>query len=207
MAQNTNLNTSPYFDDFDSTKNYKRVLFKPGAPIQARELTTLQSILQDQIEKFGKTSFKEGSVVIPGNVAYESEYTCVQIDPTHLGVDVSLYLSSFVGKLVKGATSGVTAKVENYITNLESENNNFTLYVKYLSSGEEDFASTTFIDGEDLISLQTVNYGASSIKVDTTFATCIISDSIATGSAAKIENGVYFLRGFFVEVFFSDDCT
>jgi len=201
MAQNTNLNTSPYFDDFDSTKNYKRVLFKPGAPIQARELTTLQSILQDQIEKFGKTSFKEGSVVIPGNVAYESEYTCVQIDPTHLGVDVSLYLSSFVGKLIKGATSGVTAKVENYITNLESENNNFTLYVKYLSSGEEDFASTTFIDGEDLISLQTVNYGASSIKVDTTFATCIISDSIATGSAAKIENGVYFLRGFFVEVF------
>ncbi len=36
MAQNTNLNTSPYFDDFDPTKNYQRVLFKPGTPIQAR---------------------------------------------------------------------------------------------------------------------------------------------------------------------------
>ena len=46
MPQNTNLNVSPYFDDFDSEKNYNKVLFKPGTPVQARELTTLQSILQ-----------------------------------------------------------------------------------------------------------------------------------------------------------------
>ena len=51
MPQNTNLNVSPYFDDFDDKKSYQRVLFKPGTPIQARELTTLQSILQNQIEK------------------------------------------------------------------------------------------------------------------------------------------------------------
>ena len=66
MPQNTNLNVSPYFDDFDADKNYQRVLFKPATPLQARELTTLQSILQNQIEKFGQHFFKEGSVVIPG---------------------------------------------------------------------------------------------------------------------------------------------
>jgi len=201
MAQNTNLNTSPYFDDFDGSKNYKRVLFKPGTPIQARELTTLQSILQDQIEKFGKNTFKEGSVVIPGSIAYDPEYTCVQVDPTHLGVDVTTYLESFVGKLIKGAESGVTAKVERYLSATDSENENNTLYIKYQSSGEENFSISTFIDGEDLVSVGTVNYGVSSIRQDSTFATCIISDSVATGSAAKIENGVYFLRGFFVEVF------
>ena len=38
MAQNTNLNASPYFDDFDVNKNYKRVLFKPGTPIQAKRI-------------------------------------------------------------------------------------------------------------------------------------------------------------------------
>ena len=70
MPQNTNLNVSPYYDDFDPSKNYKRVLFKPGVPVQARELTTLQSILQDQIEKFGEHFFKEGSMVIPGSIAY-----------------------------------------------------------------------------------------------------------------------------------------
>ena len=50
MPQETNLNVSPYFDDFDVNKNFYKVLFKPGYPIQARELTTLQSILQNQVE-------------------------------------------------------------------------------------------------------------------------------------------------------------
>ena len=68
MPQNTNLNSSPYFDDFNELKNYQRVLFKPGLPVQSRELTTLQSILQNQVEKFGKHFFKEGSVVILANL-------------------------------------------------------------------------------------------------------------------------------------------
>ena len=113
MPQNTNLNSSPYFDDFSDLKNYQRVLFKPGLPVQSRELTTLQSILQNQIEKFGKHFFKEGSVVIPGQIAYDSDYTAVQIDDTHLGIPVSLYLENLIGIKIKGETSGVTAKVEN----------------------------------------------------------------------------------------------
>ena len=60
MPQQTNLNVAPYFDDFDAGNDFHKVLFKPGYPVQARELTTLQSILQDQIEKFGKHFFKEG---------------------------------------------------------------------------------------------------------------------------------------------------
>ena len=67
MPQQTNLNVAPYFDDFDSTNDYHKVLFKPGYPVQARELTSLQSMLQDQIEKFGQHFFKEGAKVIPGN--------------------------------------------------------------------------------------------------------------------------------------------
>ena len=39
MAQSTNLNVSPYFDDFNADDNYYKVLFKPGLPVQARELT------------------------------------------------------------------------------------------------------------------------------------------------------------------------
>ena len=58
MPQETNLNVSPYFDDFSPSNDFHRVLFKPGYPIQARELTTLQSILQNQIEKF-ETIFLE----------------------------------------------------------------------------------------------------------------------------------------------------
>ena len=200
MAQNTNLNASPYFDDFDVNKNYQRVLFKPGVPIQARELTTLQSILQNQVEKFGKHFFKEGSVVIPGNIAYDPDYFYVQIDPTHLGVPVSFYIKDLVGKYIKGESSGVKAKVENYILDTESENNNFTLYVKYQSSSENDFESSTFVGGENLVLLQDLQYSLSVIRENSTFATTLITDAIGSGSAAKIEQGVYFIRGFFVEV-------
>jgi len=57
MPQSINLNSTPYFDDFEESKNYKKVLFKPGVSLQARELTTLQSALQNQIQIYPKTLF------------------------------------------------------------------------------------------------------------------------------------------------------
>ena len=53
MPQKTNLNVALYYDDFDKANNFYKVLFKPGYPVQARELTGLQSILQNQIENYG----------------------------------------------------------------------------------------------------------------------------------------------------------
>ena len=103
MPQETNLNVSPYFDDFDKNKNFSRVLFKPGSPVQARELTTLQSILQNQIEQFGTHFFKEGSKVIPGNLSYDNNFTCVQIEDAFLGIPVSLYTNQLVGLRITGA--------------------------------------------------------------------------------------------------------
>ena len=200
MPQNTNLNASPYFDDFSESKNYQKVLFKPGLPIQARELTTLQSILQNQVEKFGKHFFKEGSVVIPGQIAYDSDFSAVMIDETHLGLPVSLYLTEIVGKTIKGEDSGVTAKVETFITNSTSDLGNYTLYVKYQSSSETDFARQTFADGENLIVLDEVTFGLSNIRAGSTFAAAAISNSTRTGSAARVADGVYFIRGFFVNV-------
>ena len=63
-----NINTSPYFDDFSDAKNFIQVLFKPGYPVQARELTQLQSILQNQISKMSDHVFKDGAVVYGGKV-------------------------------------------------------------------------------------------------------------------------------------------
>ena len=45
------FNKAPYYDDFDENKKFLQVLFQPGRPVQARELTQLQSILQNQIEQ------------------------------------------------------------------------------------------------------------------------------------------------------------
>ena len=121
MPQQTNLNVAPYFDDFDPTNEYQKVLFKPGYPVQARELTTLQSILQNQVEKFGQHFFKEGAKVIPGNTGYSQLYYAVQLNSTFQGVPVEAYASQLIGSTITGQTSGVTATVDNVLFSADSE--------------------------------------------------------------------------------------
>ena len=60
MALVTNFNANPYFDDFDEDKKFLRLLFRPGYAVQARELTQIQSLLQNQINRFGDWAFKNG---------------------------------------------------------------------------------------------------------------------------------------------------
>ena len=69
MAEKTNLNIAPYYDDFVGSNNYVKTLFRPGFAIQARELTQLQSQLQHQIEQHGSHIFKEGAQVTPGQIS------------------------------------------------------------------------------------------------------------------------------------------
>jgi len=200
MPQQTNLNVNPYYDDFDPAKDYYRVLFKPGFPIQARELTTLQSILQNQIESFGSHIFKEGSIVVPGNVTYDDQYYAVEINSTHLGTDVSVYIDNFVGKRIVGQESGVSAQVQYVLPQTGSERNNVTLYIKYIDSGNTNNALSSFSDGENLETLEAVDYGNTTIPTGNTFATCISENATSIGSAAHIGAGIMFLRGAFVRV-------
>ena len=138
MAQKTDLNISPYYDDFDKDKNFYKVLFKPGFPVQARELTTLQSILQNQVESFGSNIFKEGSMVIPGSVTYDNEFSAVKLNSINLGVDISIYIRNFIGKTITGQSSGVTASVKEVVlTNESDEVENITIYVKYTQAGND----------------------------------------------------------------------
>ena len=62
----SNTNRSPWFDDFSPNQNYHRVMFNAGRPVQARELTGLQSILQNQIEEVASRFFKNGDAVVNG---------------------------------------------------------------------------------------------------------------------------------------------
>ena len=200
MPQETNLNISPYFDDFDPKSNYYKVLYKPGFPVQARELTTMQSILQNQVEDVGNHLFKEGTVVIPGSLTYISAYNAVQIDPEFLGVSVEVYLDQMVGKTITGATSGVTAKVLDYITDAVSTRGNYTLYVQYIQSST-DLSTEVFLDDEVLLTDDGVTFSSTFISAGEGFAKTIPTNATAIGSAIRVGEGVYFLRGYFVDVY------
>jgi hypothetical protein len=63
------LKNSPYFDDFNEEKQFLQMLFKPGYAVQARELTQLQSILQNQISKVSDHLFVDGTKVFGGEAS------------------------------------------------------------------------------------------------------------------------------------------
>jgi len=203
MSQVTNLNVSPYFDDFDANNDYYKVLFKPGYPIQARELTTLQSVLQNQIEKFGQHFFKEGAKIIPGNTTYNQFFYAVELNNTYLGVPIDAYVDQLVGSKITGETSGITAVVEKVLLSTDSERGNTTLYVNYLSSSTQNNSTVQFLDGENLITNITITSGLlgnTTITAGTPFGITIANSSTSTGSAFSISEGIYFIRGYFVNV-------
>ena len=92
MGLTTDFNTSPYYDDFDETKNFHRVLFKPGVAVQARELTQLQTILQKQVERFGNHVFQNGSVVTGGQTFLQD---CTYVH-CRLDLDIVLFSNSLL---------------------------------------------------------------------------------------------------------------
>jgi len=199
MAQKTNLNISPYYDDFESDKNFYKVLYKPGFPVQARELTGSQSILQNQIQSFGDHIFKEGSVVIPGNTAYVGNWSSIKLNAENYGVDISLYIKDFIGKKVTGRSSGINGIVKYVALPGIDPVDDITIYVTY-TSADNNNEINPFIDGEQLICSDNVTYGNTTINAETPFASLLTSDATAIGSAVYIEKGVYFIRGYFVNV-------
>ena len=203
MPQQTNLNVAPYFDDFDANNDFHKVLFKPGYPVQARELTTLQSILQNQIEKFGKHFFKEGAKVIPGNTGYSQYYYGIQLVNNFNGVPVEAYADQLIGTKITGQTSGVTAFVDSVLAPSDSERGNLTLYINYLSSNTTNNATQTFSDGESLTCDTTITSGLlgnTTIEIGAPFANTLPATAAVTGSSFQIQDGVYFIRGQFVNV-------
>ena len=199
MPQETNLNVAPYFDDFDTQSNYCKILFKPGLPVQARELTGIQSVLQDQIEKFGKHIFKEGASVTGGGVRYTGGYHCVRIKTTNEGIDVLSYIKKLVGHTIIGSQSGVKAQIKSYIGR-PTGRDWYLLFIGYLNTGGE--GNEVFLSGESLLldnNILTTKSGIS-FQPGEPIAQTPEGTVSFTGSAAILSEGIYFVKGYFIDV-------
>ena len=215
MAEKTDLNVAPYYDDFDTSDNFVKTLFRPGFAIQARELTQLQSALQNQISQHGSHIFKEGAQVIPGAVSFNRRYFSLKLASTFAGetIDPSQYYSATTPVTLTGATTGVTATVIGY--DVATTTDQPTLYLRYLSTGSDN-EEKSFRDGENL----SANYGVThttAYSSGAASATTYISaysavggatlaqlvgstgPAAATGSSVTVQAGVYYIRGQFVE--------
>ena len=212
MAINTTLyQSSPYFDDYVSSgneaKGHHKILFKPGLPVQTRELNQLQTLLQTQVDRFGSHIFADGSRVLDGDVTTDGNLFYIDITLTHADLKIgsstptAADVLTRVGLLKKidslidadDGLVGLTADVVNFeaLVTTTSETK-YRLYLRYTkkAANEGIFGDTQTIRSQTAIS-------GTSVSTGTTIGTVS-----ASGFATKlhIDKGVYFIGGYFVNV-------
>jgi len=185
MPSPTDFNLSPHFDDFNEDKKFHRILYRPGVAVQARELTQSQTILQNQVERFGDHVFEKNAMVIPGEITFDINYYAVKLT----SFSGTTTLANLKNTIFTGVTSGVRADCVNSVITDGVDPN--TIYVKYLDSGTSK-TSTAFTVGETISGTATINGVATAVSA--------VVSGVATGSAASIAEGVYYINGFFVQV-------
>jgi hypothetical protein len=219
MPINTDLNIAPYFDDFDVEKQFYKILFKPAYAVQARELTQLQTILQNQIEQFGDNIYQEGSIIKGCNFTNLDGLEYVKLVDKS-GFDVTTFISGpdtdiisgveteidVVYELV-GTQSGLTASVISATRGFETRPPNLnTFFINYLTTNETS-GYKQFIPGENLTITRKKYNGSTLYSTETNIDNINVTlQSPATGKSFGIQasQGVIFQKGHFL---FADDQT
>ena len=211
MPINTNLNIAPYFDDFNLEKQFYKILFKPAYAVQARELTQLQTILQNQVEQFGDNIYREGSIVKGCNFTILDDLQFVKLtDKT--GFDPESFIGGLADEIVAGVSvpvdtqyeivgdnSGLKASIITASRGFETRPPDLnTFYINYLNTTA---GNSQFISGENL-TINKYRYNGS-VLIETTLNVGSINVTNLTpfvGSSYGIQaaDGVVFQKGHFL---------
>lgn len=185
MPIETNLNVSPYFDDFSPEKNYYKVLFRPGVALQARELSQVQSILQDQIEKFGDHIFKSGTIISGVNFRYNFKYNYVKI--LDLQTDGQPVVpAAYVGLLARNSNN-LIAQIVNHKDGFQARDPDTNyLYLKYINAGVNGNTSTFTVD--DVLTIYGDSYQLYDFNVINGGVGFSNSDAVQITSALLVAN-------------------
>jgi hypothetical protein len=205
MGLNTDFNQSPYFDDFDEAKNFHRVLFKPAVAVQARELTQLQTILQNQIERFGDNILTEGTIIQGGNFVEERKLPyakVLDIAKNTSGAEVSTDVNQYVGMKAVGQQTGVEAIIIATEYGLESQSPNLsTLFLKYTKGNVVANTNVkTFAAGEE-IQLKAADASGDYVTdfhLVTIAPTTVDTNPIGTGYGVRCGEGIIYQKGHFI---------
>ena len=173
--------TATTFDTYSESKQFNKVLFRPGVGVQVREFNEVQSILQAQLDYLGQYTFKDGAVVLGGDLTTFSR-DFIKLKGNVTAEEAAVH----VGKTVVGANDSLTSFVEAS----SSDGTTGYLYVTYSNSGTAGTQSEYAAD--ELLTIDPDGV-ASAEQVD---------PSSGTGESAwaAIAEGVYFYSGYFIYV-------
>jgi len=194
----TNLNQSPYFDDFNANAQYYRVLNKPGFAVQARELNTVQSVLQNQIGTFGQNIFVNGTIVDGCNITYKSNLAYVKMNDTYAN-GAALTIADLNG-LTAVSNSGLKAYVRTSLQGYLSQSPNLnTLFVSYLNSSTSNAAIKVFQNDEILNFVTSANLVLGQVQVANTISSGS-SNTTGLSYAVAVGSGTIFQKGQLLQV-------
>ncbi len=163
MPINTDLNVSPYFDDYNEKDDYYKILFKPGVAVQVRELNQLQTILQKQIERFGDNIYKRGTIIDGCNFLFHNPLPYVKINDLETD-GTPINVSAFKGYLVKNSANLVAQIIETS-TGFEATAPDLnTLFVKYLNHGTS--GNSTSFDVNQIVTVYDPTLAISDVDID-----------------------------------------
>jgi len=185
MPINTDLNVSPYFDDYNEKDDYYKILFKPGVAVQVRELNQLQTILQKQIERFGDNIYKRGTIIDGCNFLFHNPLPYVKINDLETD-GTPINVSAFKGYLVKNSANLVAQIIETS-TGFEATAPNLnTLFVKYLNHGTS--GNSTSFDVNQIVTVYDPTLAISDVDIDVKSSGFSNTDIPVFLSAVTVQN-------------------
>jgi hypothetical protein len=195
MAQSaydkTIMGGPPYFDDYDEDKRFLKILFRPGRPLQSRELTQLQSMLQNQIERFGRHMFEEGSVVTGGSITDATVNFIRVTDSLTLEQRAALVGSKLKSNDESSAVNATIIGVEDVGDANESNDNFYVIALQYITAG-------SFSASE---SLSTFGLNHPNLTLTVKAASTGSTDPEPTGTISNyvtMDEAIFFTNGYFV---------
>jgi hypothetical protein len=189
MADFTNKTFKETYRDFYNAEDgYHRVLFNSGRALQARELIESQTILHEEISRFGRNLFKEGALINPGGATVDTTLEYIRLDNS------SALDFNAVGEVFTSA-SGLEFKVlEVRVSDAIENPPPTTLYVQYTNTINvvDDKKSARVLPEE---TLTCTIFGTQ--KTLTVAEDGVIS-AAGRGTKAHFASGDFFVEGHFV---------
>lgn len=169
---------APYYDDYDESKNFNKILFRPGYAVQARELTQLQTVLQNQIERFGSHVFKNGSIVHGGQIALDTQAS-INLQSEYNSTQV--VASDFFNKIITDESGNTNIEASVVATKEGVGNSNPLLVIAYRSGDVFANGATIKVLNEDK------------------YAYIANTDHTNTSTIVNINEGIFYINGYFVK--------
>lgn len=172
----------PYYNDFNEDKNFYGIPFRPGFAVQARELTQLQSILQNQIERFGLHIFQNGSLVLGGKLSIDSA-NHLNLQSTYANTDIV-------------AADFVKTNIIRYGTA------NNIVRGRVVGAQEADTTAGTppvlvlrYLSGDEFVENDVINVANNSSMI----ANVATANANGVATVVSVDDGVVFINGYFVK--------